>query len=102
MGLQYAVESRRSQRAPVAFTAQLREAGGLRVEASMCDLSETGFRADCTYPIAIGQRVFLTIPTLAPLEAVVAWRSGEEHGCRFTRPLHPAVFATIVSRHGGR
>lgn len=101
MGLQYAVESRRSQRERVAFSALLREAGGVRVDASMCDLSETGFRADCAFPIAIGQRVFLTIPTFAPMEAIVAWRLGHEHGCKFLRPLHPAVFATIVSRHSG-
>lgn len=101
MGSQTAVENRRSQRARVAFSAQLREAGGVRVDASMCDLSETGFRADCAFPIAIGQRVFLTIPTFAPMEAVVAWRSGCEYGCQFLRPLHPAVFATIAARHRG-
>lgn len=102
MGLLLAVDNRQKQRARVTFNAQLREAGGVRVDAQMCDLSETGFRADCAFPIAVGQRVFLTIPTFAPLEAIVAWRLGHEHGCKFLRPLYPAVYDTIVARHGGR
>jgi hypothetical protein len=99
MGLLLAVENRQKQRARVVFDAQLREVGGVRVNATMCDLSETGFRADCAFPIAVGQRVFLTIPTFAPLEAIVAWRDGHEYGCKFLRPLYPAVFDTIVARH---
>ena len=48
--------------------------------------------------VAVGVRVFLTIPTFEPLEAIVAWRGRTTFGCRFLLPLHPAVFATIAAR----
>ena len=39
----------------------------------------------------------LTLPGLAALEAVVAWRDRYKYGCAFAKPLHPAVFEHIVA-----
>ena len=94
-----AAEARQRPRLAVSLSAQLRQAGGVRLDANIHDLSETGFRADCLYGIAVGTRVFLTIPTFTPMEASVAWRAGSQHGCHFLRPLYPAVFDTIVARY---
>ena len=38
-----------------------------------------------------------SLPGLAALEAVVAWRDKFKYGCAFAKPLHPAVFDHIVA-----
>jgi PilZ domain len=93
-------EARAAERRRVDIRALVREAGSARVDIDVVDLSSTGFRFESFYGFAVGSRVFLTIPTLHPLEGVVAWRNGHEFGCRFLVPLHRAVFETIAARFG--
>lgn len=90
---------RAAKRRGVRIAAHLRAVGGARFDIDLIDLSMTGFRFESYYPIPVGWRVFLTIPTFAPLEALVAWRDERAFGCRFEQPLHPAVFDTIAERH---
>lgn len=90
---------RSTNRRDVRVTASIRAAGGTRFEIDLVDLSITGFRFESYFPLPTGWRVFLTIPTFAPLEAEVAWADGRAYGCRFLKPLHPAVFDTIAERH---
>ena len=93
-------DARAAERRRVSLRALVREAGSARIDIDMVDLSATGFRFECFYGFAVGARVFLTIPTLQPLEAVVAWRGGSQFGCRFVKPMHQAVFETIAARFG--
>lgn len=93
-------EARAAHRRRVNIRALVREAGTARVDIDLVNLSATGFRFESYYGFAVGARVFLTIPTLQPLEAVVAWRGDHAFGCRFLAPLHPAVFDTIAARFG--
>ncbi len=92
-------EGRGAERRMVGIRAVLREVGGVRLDVDLEDLSVTGFRVQSIYGLRVGARVFVTIPTFAPLEAEIAWRDGTHYGCRFFRPLYPAVFDTIVARH---
>jgi hypothetical protein len=93
-------EERAAERRGVSIRALVREAGSCRVDIDVVDLSATGFRFESLYSFAIGARVFLSMPTLAPLEAVIAWRKGSAFGCRFVRPLYPAVFEMLAARFG--
>ena len=93
-------EERAAARRRVAIRAAVREAGSTRIDIDVIDLSATGFRFESVYTFAIGARVFLSLPTLSPLEAVVAWRSKSQFGCRFVRPLYPSVFEMIAARFG--
>jgi hypothetical protein len=95
-----AQEARRAARAPVAIRAQLRPPGSDRLTVEVTDLSETGFQIATVYRLQIGSTVWLAIPSLAPLEAVVAWNRDRHYGCRFHRPLYPAVFDHIVALAG--
>lgn len=92
-------DGRLAERRPVGIRAQLREFGGHRFDVEVQDMSITGFRLDSIYGINVGARVYLTIPSFAPLEAVVAWRDKYGYGCRFSHPLHQAVFDLIAARH---
>jgi hypothetical protein len=89
---------RNAPRSAVVIPAQLRIPGAARFDIELLDLSTTGFRCETFYGMTIGERVFVTIPTFGPLEAVIAWRDVFNYGCSFHRPLHDAVLSMIVSR----
>ena len=90
-------ELRRSLRRAVKMRAHLRDRGQTKFEIDVVDLSLAGFRAETSFTLWPGTIVWLTLPGLAPMEAVVAWRDKFQYGCAFRRPLHPAVFDHIVS-----
>ena len=93
-------DSRRATRLDVRMPATLREAGStFRFDVDVLDLSVTGIRFETSFTLLPGNLVFLTIPGLSPLEAVVAWRRGFRFGCAFQRPLHMAVFDHIVAHY---
>ncbi|WP_394648446.1 pilus assembly protein PilZ [uncultured Sphingomonas sp.] len=77
--------------------AHLRDKGQTRFEIDVVDLSSEGFRAETSFTLWPGTIVWLTLPGLAPLEAVIAWRDRFKYGCAFSKPLHPAVFEHIAA-----
>ena len=89
-------EHRRALRRSVKMRAHLRDRGQTRFEIEVVDLSQAGFRAHTSFTLWPGTVVWLTLPGMAPLEAVVAWRDKATYGCAFARPLHSAVFEHIV------
>jgi hypothetical protein len=90
-------DNRFATRLDVCLEAKLREVGSSsRFKIAIEDLSLTGFRATTSFRLAEGQTVVVTIPTLAPLEARVAWAKGYAYGCAFDRALHVAVFDHLV------
>ena len=90
-------EHRRALRRSVKMRAHLRDRGQTRFEIEVIDLSQAGFRAQTSFTLWPGTVVWLTLPGMAPLEAVVAWRDKSTYGCAFARPLHHAVFEHIVA-----
>ena len=90
-------ESRRSLRKAVTMRAHLRDRGQTRFEIEVNDLSLLGFRAETSFALWPGTIVWLTLPGLAGLEAVVAWRDKTQYGCAFAKPLHSAVFEHIIA-----
>lgn len=100
MTAQAQADARAAARRSVSIRALVREAGSARIDIDVVDLSATGFRFESFYGFATGARVFLSIPSLQPLEAAIAWRKRNQYGCRFVNPLHEAVFETIATRFG--
>ncbi len=96
-------DNRRAVRLDVRFPAGLREPGSSqRFDVEIIDLSVTGFRCETSFTLKPEQRVYVTIPSLGALEAVVVRRNQFDYGCAFDRPLHMAVFDHIVSQHRKR
>jgi len=87
---------RHHQRVPLEVQALLRDRRSNKYTVHLLDLSTTGFRAEAHYGIDEGSIVWLTIPGMQGLEAVVAWRRGQVIGCRFQNPLYQPVFEHIV------
>ncbi|MDZ3830401.1 MAG: PilZ domain-containing protein [Sphingopyxis sp.] len=90
-------EARRASRSDVRARARLREAGRHPFDADLFDLSSTGFRFFSYSPPAIGTRLWVNLPGLQLLEAVVRRIDGTSCGCEFASALHPSVTAHLQS-----
>ena len=88
---------RRADRKNVRISASLRRSGETKFNANVADLSESGFRVESHYQMPVGSQVFLTLPGLTAIPAIVAWSSGHSLGCRFEAPLHPAVLDRVIA-----
>lgn len=88
-------ESRSALRKAVKLKARLRDRGATRFDITVLDLSLAGFRAETAYRLNPGQLVWISLPGLAGIEAIVAWQERQFVGCQFSTPLHAAVFDHI-------
>ncbi|MDX2209745.1 MAG: PilZ domain-containing protein [Sphingopyxis sp.] len=92
-----ASDTRRSKRVRITARARFREVGANPYEVEIDDLSATGFRMISYTRPRTGTRIWVTLPGLQSLEAVVRRTQGNNHGCEFTQPLHPSVAAHLQS-----
>jgi hypothetical protein len=77
--------------------ADVREAGQSSVRVTVFDLSVQGCRVVARSTFSVGTRVWLRLPTLEAWPAEVVWSEGDYAGCRFAKPMHPAVVANLTS-----
>jgi hypothetical protein len=94
-------EGRAATRRQVAIRAELRDRTSTRHNVEVLDLSVSGFRCVADYSLDPGQTIWIKLPGLSGLEAMVAWRRKDMVGAAFLRPLYPAVFEHIVRGCGG-
>ena len=84
-------DNRRGEaRVAVAGEAVMRK-GYVRHAVGLCELSPGGCRTEIAERVEHGERLFVTLPGLAPMEARVRWEDGWMAGLKFDRPMHPAV-----------
>ena len=86
---------RQVERKPYEGAVQFRK-GHTRVTVRIVDISTHGARLSAIHLLRKGDTFWLKLPQLEPQEATVAWADEFIVGCRFVRPLHPAVLETIV------
>ena len=92
-------ERRSHARRRMSAIAIFRERGRSRADIRVTDLSPLGCRVRLEGVLVCGEHGWVTLPTLAPWSCAVAWRSEEEAGVTFERPLHQAVAEMIATRH---
>ena len=92
--------ARSAERVALALDVKLRVQGGRPIDAKLLDLSMSGFPTEFLARFRPGDRVWLSLPGLSSLSAIVAWSDGVITGCRFETPLHIAVFDNIRARFG--
>ena len=90
-----ASQARRAERAPVRARARFREPGFNPFDVELFDLSSTGFRMVTFSRPSIGKAIWVSLPGLQPLEAVIRRADGNNFGCEFVYPLHPSVAAHL-------
>jgi hypothetical protein len=97
------VGGRREPRRMVTITnARFRTPGATSDSVTVDDLSTKGFRVRWQYRVEPGTRVWITLPKLGILPAIVRWNREFELGCQFESPLHPSVFAHLLAAVGER
>lgn len=84
-------KARGAERAPVIARARFREPGLNPFDVELFDLSSTGFRMVTSFRPQIGKHIWVNLPGLQPLEAIVRRADGNSHGCEFVHPLHVSV-----------
>lgn len=95
-----AENQRRAPRIGTRLKADVRRSGTVRVQATVTDMSMTGFRLQSDERLPLGAPIWLRIGQLAPLEAKVVWRDGYLAGCAFNTPLNSYVLDHIVRTAG--
>ena len=63
------------------------------------DLSTHGAKILTLDPLEPGEQIWLTFPMLEPLQVTVMWANRFDAGCRFAKPLHPAVLHVILQKN---
>lgn len=86
---------RRADRRCYAASVQFR-AGTRRANVQVQDISELGARVSGVFLVHEGDRFFLKIGMIEPIEARVVWVSDFDFGCEFFRPLNPVILDTIT------
>ena len=80
-------DRRRDPRVPVTLDARMRELGTSGIEATVLNISESGFMASTTAHFEVGSRVWLMLPGRERANAVVKWTAGEKLGAEFAEPI---------------
>ncbi len=89
-------ERRAKDRREARLTGKIRRTTGAREEVRLLDLSPGGCRLDgASYKV--GEKVWISIGGLTPIEGQVRWVSGEAAGLQFQAPLYPAMADHLVN-----
>lgn len=80
-------DRRRAPRLPVELEATMRELGASGVEATVLNISSTGFMARTEVDFEVGSRVWLLLPGRERASAVVRWTAGDKIGAEFAEPI---------------
>lgn len=79
-------QPRRSRRLAIDAPTQLRS-NEQAVAVTVCDLSTSGFMAECIRPVLIGSYVSVDLPGIGPVHAHVRWQVGGRMGGKFLHPI---------------
>jgi hypothetical protein len=95
-----ATAPRQANRVSLMLDVGLRRSAAQKAKVALRDISTHGFRAEIFERIFPDERLWLKLPGLEGWQARVAWVRGDEIGCEFVQPLHPAVLNIIVMKAG--
>lgn len=79
---------RREPRVEVTTPVTMRELGSEAVDARLLNISAHGFMAETEADIAAGARVWLALPGLPRVNALVKWTRGGRLGGEFAEPIN--------------
>jgi hypothetical protein len=80
-------QPRRSRRVTLQEATSLRSTDLRDFDVTVCDLSTSGFQAECLRPVLIGSYVSLDLPGIGPVNAQVRWQVGGRMGGKFLEPI---------------
>lgn len=89
---------RRAEREPLDVRVDFRKRSYRMSRADLIDISRTGFLLDLSVTFSAGEAIWLHLPGLAPLEAIVARVDDFRIGCEFVRPIPDYVFEDWLNK----
>lgn len=92
---------RKACRSAVAFDAQLRLTDFSKVKIRVIDISTHGFRVMSRNRLRVSEMVYLHIPSLGALHAIVRWTNPDISGFEFVQPLYGPVADHIARQYPG-
>lgn len=91
-------QRRFASRRPLLLAVDVRAREGQALQGRILDLSETGFMFEGAVGMPVGDHLVVNLPEIGPVDAVVAWRNGEQAGCRFVNPVSKSVVSATQLR----
>jgi hypothetical protein len=91
-------ERRQCGRFATGSQIHARRIPGVNFEVMLDNVSSGGCRIEMIEECEVGEDVIARFPELEPLGARVRWTMGPTVGLQFTRPIHPAVFGSLLDR----
>ena len=89
---------RKSARVSTSALVKLRRRGHQSLTVKVFDLSPEGCKIEFFEKPSLDETVWVKFEGLEILEATVCWVEDRTAGVEFTRPMHVAVFDSIVQR----
>lgn len=89
-------ERRQSDRFGSCASIHARRIPGTNFEVPLDNISAGGCRIETLEECEEGDDLIARLPHLEPIGARIRWTLGRTAGVQFTRPIHPAVFSTLV------
>lgn len=92
---------RQHDRTPMEVQVQLRRNSHSSFRVPVLDASPEGCRLEFVERPRVDDLVWVRFDGLETLEGMVCWVDGHIAGIQYTRPIHPAVFQSLLTRLGG-
>ncbi|NNC47649.1 MAG: hypothetical protein HKO13_04360 [Sphingomonas sp.] len=92
---------RREPREPVTCVIKARGAGLRETKAKLEDITRLGCRLEMFSAVNVHDEIWVRLPNLEPLRAVVCWADKFQVGVEFNTPIHPAVFEHLLQSMKG-
>ncbi|HEX6740439.1 MAG TPA: PilZ domain-containing protein [Sphingomicrobium sp.] len=89
---------RRTERLAVNAEVALRRSGQLNYRVRVFDASPLGCRLEFVERPQLEERVWVKFDRLDPIEGIVCWVDGFHAGIEYARPMHRAVFESLLPR----
>jgi hypothetical protein len=90
--------ARTAERRPAMAASTMRAHGTTPIDVLVIDVSATGIRIATAIDLEIGQEISIGLAGAGATRAYVAWKSGDQYGCQFEKPLEPEGDARAFSR----
>jgi hypothetical protein len=89
---------RRDKRIAADAEVSLRPLGTTAVDARLMNISSLGFMAETDAEVAPGGRVWLSLPGLPRVNALVVWARNGRIGGEFADPIDPLVVLQMIGQ----
>lgn len=96
-----ATTPRSHARIDVMAEVTMRRLGKLGFRVRLFDLSPVGCKAEFVDRPDFGEQVRIKFDGMESIEGSICWIAGAKAGVRFVRPIHDAVFASLLERLKG-